>query len=68
MYGRKAWAGTWEQLAKLVQIDDWKAHSDQKKALKKALEELNGKGFKVEFGDELVKITRKKTLGALINV
>jgi len=68
MYGRQAWAGTWEQLAKLAQIEDWEELRWQKKALKKALDELNGRGFRVEVGDNLVKIARKKTLGALIDL
>ena len=68
MYGRQAWAGTWEQLASLAQIGDWEDLRWQKKALKRALEELGRKGFGVEKGENRVKITRKKTLGALINV
>lgn len=68
MYGRQAWAGTWEQLAKLAQIENWEELRWQKKALKKALGEMNGRGFKVEAGNTIVKIARKKTLGALIDL
>lgn len=68
MYGRQAWAGTWEQLAKLAQIEGWEELRWQKKALKKALGEMSGRGFKVEVGDTIVKIARKKTLGTLIDL
>lgn len=61
-YGRQAWLGTWDQLAGLAGISEWNERLDQKKALKKALDELGKNGFKVEIGEEKIKITRRKGL------
>ena len=67
LYGRHAWTGTWAQLAALSQIGDWGDLRWQKKALKKALEELERGGFRVEIGETKIKITRGKgTLGGII--
>lgn len=62
LYGRQAWLGTWEQLATLAGIADWEESWKKKQALKKALEELEGNGFKIEIGQEKIKITRRKGL------
>lgn len=62
LYGRQAWLGTWEQLAALAGISDWESKRRQKQALKKALKELEGNGFKVAIGEEKIKITRRKGL------
>lgn len=61
-YGRQSWLGTWEQLAALAGIADWEEMRWKKKALKKALDELEKNGFKIEVGQEKIKITRRKGL------
>lgn len=62
LYGRQAWLGTWEQLAGLAGISEWNERLDQKKALRRALDELEKNGFKIEVGQEKIKITRRKGL------
>lgn len=62
LYGRQSWLGTWDQLAGLAGISEWNERLDQKKALKKALDELGQNGFLVTIGEEKIKITRKKGL------
>lgn len=61
MYGRSSWSGTWEELAELVRIDHWKETWKQKQALKKALEEMDGKGFSYE--SSKTSISLKRTIG-----
>lgn len=61
-YGRQSWLGTWEQLAALAGISDWEESWKKKQALKKALDELEKNGFRIEVGQEKIKITRKKGL------
>jgi len=69
LYGRQAWVGTWQQLGKLAEIDGWEASWKQKQALKKTLIELASGGFRVEVGEEQIKISRKKgSLGAIFEV
>ncbi|WP_448807758.1 hypothetical protein [Aminobacterium mobile] len=62
LYGRQSWLGTWDQLAALAGIADWESERRQKQALKKALDELEKNGFKIEVGQEKIKITRRKGL------
>jgi len=62
LYGRQVWLGTWEQLAALAGISDWEDSRWKKKALRKALDELSKNGFKIEIGEEKIKITRRKGL------
>lgn len=61
-YGRQSWLGTWNQLACLAGISDWEESWKKKQALKKALDELEKNGFRIEVGQEKIKITRKKGL------
>jgi len=46
----------------LAGIADWESERRQKQALKKALDELEKNGFKIEVGQEKIKITRRKGL------
>jgi hypothetical protein len=58
MYGRSSWSGTWEELAELVRIDHWKERWKQKQSLKKALDEMQGKGFTYESTKTTVVLKR----------
>jgi len=68
MYGKKSWSGNWKDLAELVRIEDWSEEKKQRQALRKALKELELKGFHIEYGKSIVKITRNQALGTLIDV
>lgn len=68
MYGRQSWSGTWSELAEMVHINTWTEKWKQKQALKKSLDEMGGKGFRVDCGKNTVKITRGKTLSSLLDV
>ena len=68
MYGRKSWSGSWDDLAEMVRIEDWSEKKKQRQALRKALKEMESKGFHIEYGKSIVKITRNQALGALIDV
>ncbi len=69
LYGRQSWLGTWDQLSALAGISDWESERRKKQALKKALDELGKNGFKIEIGQEKIKITRRKgLLGGILEV
>lgn len=68
MYGRKSWSGSWGDLAEMVRIEGWTEKWKQKQSLKKALGEMQGKGFHITQGKETVKISRDRTLSALLDV
>jgi len=61
LYGKKSWAGSWEELAELVRIDTWSEKRYQRRALRKAITELDKKGFTCQVSKNSVLI--KRTIG-----